>query len=744
MVNASDEKTAIAELIEEAKKRKVSYSHLNEAAKVEGTTWIESEGKKLDQSTDPIKNKILSKFLDDTSKVSRDSNSALKKVLSDFISSQTKSNGSSSSSSNNKNTTLEKETFNNFLTKMSNVSSSSKSTSSSNTTGQPLPSNNTLKDFLKDSKRIGNSSSRDGSNSNESFGTINLSELISNSTNGNVVETESLRKIVSELKYLDKGEHLDIYDLMLQNLNKDSKYIVGLDAFLTQSAVWNKQPLEKIDVSTEIIRTNFVIENDIKIENPELPDTDVYLDNALNNVGKVIRLGRVSKFLNKMDGIYKVDRTSGKVYNLPNWAYKSALNSMDLKVKQLNRLSRQTAKSPLPGDRKEVDKHVENLIALLNFEASSETDEKEGFFQGGMTKDEVSQLRDAYISSKSNGQYDSIAKNTIMSANRYGLITYNVGIMGNPLVLPSITLGNYNYSEKPLATTHGTYGAVGSIREKFYHKVYNTSVEALLRRAPDFRKNMYHGIFIYTTPDGVGQIQDFNDLSNSINGYTEDETIGFTTTGENKNLITQLSTAYENILKTYYVRMGGIQIPNISIEPVTSSFLNREFKRVSSNFKEAHTATIDFTVDELGLIVRNFNILTGQFGFIVDNEKNNKYASTLFPVEFTTENQGRLDLVVTYNDFRINPNYRNIDTPSKSNFYPSMQRLESESDMVENRNGKQVYGDQRSYRQFVFEDVKILGFDGNLSFNRESASTSSVSTKIVFKRITTVDNNITR
>ena len=63
--------------------------------------------------------------------------------------------------------------------------------------------------------------------------------------------------------------------------------------------------------------------------------------------------------------------------------------------------------------------------------------------------------------------------------------------------------------------------------------------------------------------------------------------------------------------------------------------------------------------------------------------------------------------------------------------------------MVESRNGKQVWGDPNSFRQFVLEDVRILGIGGKLQFKRDDANRVTLPLDIMFRRITTVDNNLT-
>ena len=155
--------------------------------------------------------------------------------------------------------------------------------------------------------------------------------------------------------------------------------------------------------------------------------------------------------------------------------------------------------------------------------------------------------------------------------------------------------------------------------------------------------------------------------------------------------------------------------------------------------------TIEFVVDEMGIIIRAFNILTGQFGNILNDSDYNKYANTFFPTSFNMGKEGKLDLVVTYNDFRINSTNRNKDCIS--NFMPATQNVvENDANNpkkeVFNRDGSRTYGDVESYRQFVLEDVKILGISGKLQFKRDDANKTTIPVDIIYKRITTVDNNL--
>ena len=753
MKQFSDDKTAISELKDEALKRK---RQLMDSAGLDGRATMT-----LSQTLSDF---ISSSSSSGSKAESSSSRSSATSAISSFISSM--KNGSSSSGGNpSKNSSSFKkaqETLSNFLSSGSNSENGKDGNKDGkgNKSQPGIASKETLNSFVK-------SSDTTKDKIKKTDNSIDISKLIANATdNKNAISTNQAKAILENLKKLDRGDNLDIYDALLKSINVNTDEIEGLDLFLASSATLIKPNNRKIDVDFEIIRTNFTIDNPAFIEKSDLKNSGYYIgmDESLTNLPKVVQLQKSIKIIRKMGNYRKIDRPNGKrnnpfsksdwdslkavdrtskEYHVPNWAYEKDRKSIEMRVKQLNRLSIRES-GGLKGSAHQENEFTKSLNSLLKFASTTDPDEKEGFSNAGMLMDELSQMRKkASVASINKEHFSSNADNVIMEFDKYGFVTYNVGTLGNPLVLPSIDLGNFNISSKPLSALNGSYGIINPKREDFYHKLYNTSVEALLRKTPDFRQNMYHGVFVYTIPDGIGKIQNLDELVTSLNGYEEDKTIGLTRVGQNAQLLTQLTEAYEKIIKTYYVRMQGLTVPGASMESYSVPFLNRNIKKPSNNFSENHKITIDFIVDEMGLLVRSFNILTGSFGYIKDDDNHNKYAHNLFPVDFSPENKGRLDLVITYNDFRVNPNFRDEDIPSKSNYMPATQILHSENDMVENRNGKQVYGDPRSYRQFVLEDVKILGMSNKLQFKRDDASKTTVSLDIIFRRITTVDNNLT-
>ena len=588
---------------------------------------------------------------------------------------------------------------------------------------------------------------------------IDLSKLINVINGSNRLDKDTMLRILSELSLHKKSKNTNIYESFLKNLDLSKDVIDGLDAFIASSAFLEKPSFNEINIDTEIIKTNFTIVNNIFIERPILFDSNHYLnlDSSLMNLPEVIELKNSLDLLKNLenrvkykntflpgvfDSLKVIDKTN-KSYRVPNWAYERNRKSIDMKVKQLNRLSITTNKEPLKGDAMVGNDFTKSLNNLLKFASSGTADSKEGFFQGGLAIDELRKIRrDMSKISVNSNHFISNADNSIMKFSKEGFVTYSLGTLGNPLVLPSIDLGNFNISKKPLSTLNGNYGELNPDRTAFYHEIYNTSVEALKRKAPDFRQNMYHGIFIYTKPDGIGKIQSFSELTNSLKNFKSDKSVNLHTTGSKDTVVASLNTAYNNILDTYFVRMNGITVPGANIESYSIKFLNRNIKKVGNNFNENHKITIDFSIDESGLILRSFDILTGNFGYIKDKDKHNVYTNNIFPVDFSPENKGRLDLVITYNDFRINPAISNIDTPSKSSFMPATQNIQQGERFVLNRNGSQIWGDPNAYRQFILEDVKILGMSGKVQFKRDDAGKTTVPVDLMFRRITTVDNNL--
>jgi hypothetical protein len=621
-----------------------------------------------------------------------------------------------------------------------------------------------LRDFLESTK-LGNTEK------SSDLKKINLTDLINVVSGDNTFDVEQLRNFLMDLKDVSRNEPLEIYESMLNNLNKSTNKIKGLDLFLASSAIFNQPKFQSIDVSTEIVRTNFTLTPEEYWDGKNDIPSEYYLfgDSSLLSLPKVANLTKPMEYLNDTQTIKRdilksialnVVIKKQKTYPVPDWAVRpkkepkkepnkdennaqntdANASNIDMRVKQLNRLSIiKRASAVLPGTPPKSSNYIKSLHDVLVFENTSTPDGKKGFSNWGMTRDELINIRkDLSLTStelNDTTRTHSNAKKIIMQFSESGLITYGTGTLGTPYVVPGINLGNFMISKKPLSSTKDNYSTPESVRKDFYHEIYNMSVEALLRKAPDFRQNLYHGVFVFNGDT------DFSNISTNISSTVGKDKSIPSKLVDTKNLV----NAYLNTLKTYYVRMQNISIPGASADTYTIPFLNRNIKKIGGNFTESHKMTIEFVVDEMGIIIRAFNILTGQFGNILNDSDYNKYANTFFPTSFNMGKEGKLDLVVTYNDFRINPTNRNKDCIS--NFMPATQNVvENDANNpkkeVFNRDGSRTYGDVESYRQFVLEDVKILGISGKLQFKRDDANKTTIPVDIIYKRITTVDNNL--
>lgn len=704
-------------------------------------------------SNNKVETNVLSNFLNDSKNQHKSTNGAFEK--NDFLSGMLNGISSITGGNNTSNNSEINQGLDNDLSSFLEKSKQSSSNHGKSSLGSSSGFNQT--DYVSSLNK-----SLTGKNNKNNV--LDLSGFLKNSgLTSKGVSSSIIKSLIDKLTVVNRADNPNIYDDMIKSMNiKENTVIQGLDVFLAKMAefIIKPTPLD-IDVDSEILRTNFYIEAPKYLEKPDLMDSGYYInmDESLLNLPKLLELNNLFDFINGSSKIIrnKVDlkkaiddskikslNKTNKEYKVPNWAYYKDRISMDMKVKQLNRLSSQPAKKPLNGTPPKENEMVKALRKLLEFVSTPEMDKKEGFSAGGMTVEDLAKIRrDAIRIIIDKGVTTLNKRNKLMDFDKHGFVTYHVNTLGDPFVLPMLDLGNIKITKTPLGSLNG-YGDIANVRDEFYHRVYNVSVEALLRKAPDFRQNMYHGIFVYTPEMTGDNLVDFSNITNFLgNNFKNDLKNGFVSTSVDKKGVAQIPEAFERILNAYYVRMQGITVPGATIDTISMDVLNRKLKKVGSSFSENHKITIDFSIDDMGLMVRGFNILTGQFSHIKDNDLYNKYADTIFPVCFSPSNKGRLDLIITYNDFRVGENLKKSRIPSKSTFTPPTQNVQSYGDMVESRNGKQVWGDPNSFRQFVLEDVRILGIGGKLQFKRDDANRVTLPLDIMFRRITTVDNNLT-
>lgn len=256
------------------------------------------------------------------------------------------------------------------------------------------------------------------------------------------------------------------------------------------------------------------------------------------------------------------------------------------------------------------------------------------------------------------------------------------------------------------------------------HAVHSSAIKCLLRKMPDFRPNMYYGV-ISQYDENDEEVKDIL----AITGKMPFE----------KNIGAQL----EQVLKTYFVRLQKVSINGMSSEQETWNFMGRQISKVSSSFSESHKTELEFTLDQNGLILNKFNALAGIFGSdfkdtvkVSDDVENNFYSQTFFPSTFFN-NKSRIDITIMYNDFNT------LDTENHFSSYGATQKLIMNTEQtVSNPKFGKIYGYQNSHRAFVFEDVRFLGSNSTLKFERDAGGKiSGITIPILYKRISTIDNN---
>ena len=439
--------------------------------------------------------------------------------------------------------------------------------------------------------------------------------------------------------------------------------------------------------------------------------------------------------------------------SLPVWANESWRSNTEKRLKEFYKVSR-SKETGVKGDAPEWTKneYVNTLNSLLNPAIKSGTDA----MNPGIDPDEFARLivQSYYTSDhktpvvRSNVQLkngvmipkeikmtefdtkDFVEKNffeigedefvkIFTQATRDGSSLYNN--LNGHVLLPHIQVSPENN------ITH-----IGDVIERqeaaanmaTQHAVHSSAVKCLLRKMPDFRPNMYYGV---------------------LSQYNEDDeriTDILSITG-NMPFEKELGVQLAQILQNYFVRLQRLSINGMSIEPTTWDFMGRQVSKVSSTFTESHKTELEFSLDQNGLILNKFNALAGIFGSNLDDTvkfegdiENNYYSQTFFPSTFFT-NKSRIDLTIMYNDFNT------TDVENHFSSYGATQKLIMNNEQrVLNAKQNKTYGFQSSYRAFVFEDIRFLGSNSTLKFERDAGGRiSSVVVPILYKRISTIDNN---
>src|SRR5574344_287989 len=314
------------------------------------------------------------------------------------------------------------------------------------------------------------------------------------------------------------------------------------------------------------------------------------------------------------------------------------------------------------------------------------------------------------------------------------------------MYLPSVPLSSTKDYKYVLADYKSSINA--NAKESLYQRAnlenydrarYNNfAVYALVNRGPDFNGNNYIGMFTLESEDN-GAIYDLSSIADIAN-FKEDKY--------------KLPTEYKKVIDSYYVRLQDFNIPGVSGTAYTISFCGMDIKKLTSTFAENHIMTLNFSMDEKGLILNEFSVLAGklqEFTKAEDNEneykaigvseKVSKYiANTFFPMSFfNNPNKKRLDFTVIYNDYRKftgNP----LDGTGTQGEIQKM--VFDEKQPVKDYGTNKTLGSLNSYRGFILEDVKILGNSSGITFSRDTSGNLTLGIDVLFKRIRTIDNNI--
>lgn len=420
----------------------------------------------------------------------------------------------------------------------------------------------------------------------------------------------------------------------------------------------------------------------------------------------------------RLKEFYKVSRSADTgTKNVPEWTKNNYVNI-------LNSLLRPEIKAGTDGMNPGVDPDVFARLITQSFFTSNPNHptvrSNVTLKNGVMIPQEIKLTKFENKETLSKGFFEIDEKEFV---KMFTQVTRNGSSLHNNL-LGHATLPHIQMSSETNLTSIGelTERQEARANMEVQHAIHSSAIKCLLRKMPDFRPNMYYGV--------ISQYDENDEQINDILGITSKMPF-------EKPLGSQL----EQILRTYFVRMQRVSINGMSIEPTTWNFMGKPIPKVSSSFTESHKTELEFSLDQNGLILNKFNALAGIYGSDFEDTvkfgdiENKYYSQTFFPSTFFN-NKSRIDITIMYNDF-------NFNKEGHFGSYGATQKLiMNDSQAIDNPKLGKTYGYQNSYRAFVFEDVRFLGSNSTLKFERDSAGRiSAIAVPILYKRISTIDNN---
>lgn len=621
-----------------------------------------------------------------------------------------------------------------------------------------------LSDFIKKISSKDEDSEQDKALKNK------LSKLLKNLGNDETANIESITDYINELLKVSSSDDADLLKKILEKIKEDTKKenLVSifedfeLDIFNNIKA----EPHSKIK-KTDVKFINFYIDlgKAVKIND------SIAVDGLKNTIEGIIPfgfevLGNTSSLLEeyrvKVDS-FVIDKNTNPRLNGSKPVELDWENSTEYKVAQYYKIKNG---SPGGASVENGNAFLKHLVERLTPTFSKVTTLK-GFNTYGVSPSLFEKLisqgfhtsdKDKNSSPLLKSQSKQVKLSTISTKALYkqglfkvddnnkvsiftGLFQTDSHNRPKHLLLPNVVLGKSNFS----VIDDSKIGEVKDINASTivnpHSKFNNKAVNCLLSQLPLFAPNMYYGVFNQFTIDN--ETDDFIKISNHI----DCDDIG-----------SEMQDSIKNMLNTYFVRLQGVDIPTPESNTREVNFCGRSFSKVTNIFNDEHTVNLTFTLDNYGILLRQFNLMSGIVGhsqqknynyysnFSRDTLSNSDiYPSTFFPSTFFmgegSKSKKRLDLSIIYNDFRSSKTFNR--EPHRSSFTATQMMITGSDGLVTKKVGSKTYtlGSNSSYRAYIFEDIKMLGSGKALDFDRDNANEITFTIPCVFKRLKTIDAN---
>lgn len=289
----------------------------------------------------------------------------------------------------------------------------------------------------------------------------------------------------------------------------------------------------------------------------------------------------------------------------------------------------------------------------------------------------------------------------------------------NELKLPSL-IPMYNSDDSELGNAEADSETLIKYFKEFYKARKSDAIAKMMISHADFLTHMFD-VFFVVYSDNIN-LDLFEYLQSKVNNID----------GEDFYVNSKVKSAglYKTLMA---VRIHSIEVPEMETETWDLKFLNDVITKLKSKVEFDRKSTISIDLDERLYIIDLFNAISGNS----IEQGNTNFGTISGPKFFNTnlrDKSLRMDIFVKHRDFTK----ANRDLYYKNPTPNSSTRFETLSTIWNSREGElQAFIGMQDENEpcWVFEDVRFLGPNNELDFDRDQSEKVVMQYDFIFKRL---------